>query len=266
MGGGAGPPQAPRCLQLRGSVTVRFSLFFFFLHLRCSDPEGAAVTGDGRGGGPTRLRGGRCVGPEATHLNSSFLLFLCYFISSPPPAPRGRPGLLPTSSRSRNKGSERGDIQGRPLSQAPNSGPSDLKVWPFLLQLLPLLTRRTCAAWTWNLKAGGTWRPEGPGRAVLNKQRLRGHNVDDESPELTLLCLGSLGRALPSASISPFLPQGAAFGPQTSEDPLFPAVRVSNDVFPKSKVPWIQHGDIGRNTTLRMCISDEIFSFPKCAS
>lgn len=143
--------------------------------------EGAIAMGEGRVGGPTEARGGQFVGMEATRTSTSFLLSLCCFIPSSQPA--GRQGMLFTPSLSRNEGSERGDVQGHQPSWAPNPGWSDLKVRPFLLQLLPPLTDGLVLLLTQDLEGRRDLENREAWERVLNEQRLRGHH--DESPELT---------------------------------------------------------------------------------
>lgn len=111
-------------------------------------------------------------------LNSSFLFSMYYFMSSSQLL--GGKELYPASSLSLhrgNEGSERASDLSKVTSRArpPNSGWSELRVLPFLLQLQPPLTRGTRAA-----SDLGSRRQMGPGkRGGLGgsfKQRLSGHN------------------------------------------------------------------------------------------
>lgn len=125
-----------------------------------------------------------CVGTETMCLNSSFLFSMYYFISLSQLL--GGRESYPTSSLSLdrgNEGSERASDLPKVTSRArpPNSGWSELRVPPFLLQLRPPLTRVTRAA-----SDLGSRRQTGPGeRRGLGgrfKQRLSGRN--EGSPKL----------------------------------------------------------------------------------
>lgn len=115
------------------------------------------------------------MGTETMCLNSSSLFSMYCFISSSQLL--GGRESYPTSSLSRDEGSERASDLSKVTSRArpPNSGWSELRVPPFLLQLLPPLPRGTRAA-----SDLGSRRQTGPGeRRGLGgrfKQRLRGLN------------------------------------------------------------------------------------------
>ena len=141
--------------------------------------------------------------------------------------------MLSTPSLSRNEGSERGDVQGHQPSRAPNSGWSDLKVRPFLFQLLPPLTDGLVLLLTqglegrWDLESREAW------ERVLNEQRLRGH--DDESPELTFqenLTLTPVSSMTLGGRLCLHFPIPATRGGfwiKTSEGPSVLLLWVSND-------------------------------------
>lgn len=86
------------------------------------------------------------MGTDTMCLHSSSLFSTYYFISSSQLL--GGQESYPTSSLSRDEGSERASDLSKVTSQArpPHSSWSELRVPPFLLQLLPPLPSKTRAA------------------------------------------------------------------------------------------------------------------------